>query len=375
MEPFKNKFNAEMVHAAAVHLARHAHKFDAEAFTRDAIADFEALELKARSNAIRDALILHLPEDFEAACAAMCATLHPDDTDDLTGAVSDEKGVRGWMIMAMADVVAVRGQDHFDLSMETLRQMTSRFSAEFAVRPFIAADPERALKTIRQWMRDDNLHVRRLASEGSRPRLPWGLRLNAFVDDPTPLLPVLETLRDDPEEYVRRSVANNLNDIAKDHPDLVAGVARDWLKGAEKNRVRLVKHACRSLIKDGHAATLDALGYGPAKVALKALEIETPVVTFGEALWFGITLASEADVAQPIILDFVIHHVKADGGLSPKVFKWKVFDLGAGKSVAMKKAHPMKPITTRKYYNGTHRLEIQVNGQSLGHQEFKLERV
>jgi 3-methyladenine DNA glycosylase AlkC len=171
--------------------------------------------------------------------------------------------------------------------MRVLGEMTKRFSAEFAVRPLIAADPARALPWLVTWAGDENPHVRRLASEGSRPRLPWGLRLKAFVADPGPLLPILSRLRDDLSEMVRRSVANSLNDIAKDHPDLVADVARDWLEDAPRERARLVRHAVRTLVKQGHPATLAALGYGAASVD-GTLTMATPTVAFGGALAFAL---------------------------------------------------------------------------------------
>ena len=247
--------------------------------------------------------------------------------------------------------------------------MTKRFSAEFAVRPFIAADPERALRWLETWAGDASPHVRRLASEGSRPRLPWGMRLGVFVADPAPLIPLLTRLRDDPSEDVRRSVANSLNDIAKDHPDLVAGIAYDWLRDAPPARARLVRHACRTLIKRGHVATLAALGYRPAAVTAE-LELATPVVRFGGALEFAAVLRAQA--AGEVVLDYVVHHRKANGGLSPKVFKWKRVRLEKGKPLRLARRHPMRPITTRVYRDGPHRLEIVVNGTVVGAADFEL---
>jgi len=198
------------------------------------------------------------------------------------------------------------------------------------------------------------------------------MRLSGFVEDPSPVLPLLETLKDDPEEYVRRSVANNLNDIAKDHPDLVAQIAAQWLVGASKERERLVKHACRTLIKQGHPATLAALGFGPPQVVLEALTVTTPVVSLGEALCFEVAMRSTADEDQQLIVDYVIHHVKANGQTSPKVFKWKTMKLKAGTTHAATRRHAIKPITTRKYYAGTHFLELQVNGEVMGRESFEL---
>lgn len=374
-EPFKNFFTKARVELLAGHLGRSLPGLDKAAFIRDASGNFEALELKERSNAIRDALVRHLPEEFPAALEVLLAAL--STRTDLGGVEfgPDDDGVHGWIVSPMADYVALRGQDHFDMALGGLAEMTKRFSSEFAVRPFLAADPARALGHFARWAQDGNVHVRRLASEGCRPRLPWGMRLHCFVADPAPLLPILEALRDDPEEYVRRSVANNLNDIAKDHPDLVAGIATDWMKEASRDRQRLVRHACRTLVKAGHEGALAVLGFGPALVELAGLEVTTPVVHFGAALEFSAGLRSTAKVAQDIVVDFVIHHIKADGTRSPKVFKLKTARIDAGAVITVRKRHPMKPITTRVYRPGAHRVEIQVNGKVLGGAEFELDMV
>ncbi|MDA4844297.1 DNA alkylation repair protein [Hoeflea poritis] len=372
-EPFKNFFNPELIKAMAGHLARQSTRFDAPRFREHALNGLDALELKQRSNQITDALCISLPDDFRSACSILVNALHPEDDVDLSELTTDARGLRGWAIMPMADFVARKGLDDFDHGMDVLKEMTKRMSAEFAVRPFIAADAERAMRHVKRWARDPNYHVRRLASEGSRPRLPWGLRLNEFVADPEPILPVLETLRDDPEEYVRRSVANSLNDIAKDHPDLVAEIAGDWLSGDPgKERQRLVRHACRSLIKAGHRPTLKALGYGQASVALENLSINNETIRVGEALRIRAELRSTATSDQDLIVDYVVHHRKANGGTSPKVFKWKAVRLAAGESLVLEKSHSMRPVTTRTYYGGQHVIEIQANGKRLGEQAFTL---
>ncbi len=266
-EPFKNLFNPTLITRMGDHLSAADPGFDRAAFIAAACEGLEALEMKERSAHIQAALDPLLPQDFRAACDVMLASLSPKTDEDWKAEDIETLGICGWAVMPMAEIVAARGLGDFDHAMGVLAEMTKRFTAEFAVRPFLIADPERGLKIARQWAEDDNYHVRRFASEGTRPRLPWGLRLQSFVEDPQPLLPLLTRLRDDPSEYVRRSVANSLNDIAKDHPDLIAGIAADWLQDAPKDRVRLVKHACRTLIKAGHAPTLEALGYGPAEVA------------------------------------------------------------------------------------------------------------
>ncbi len=347
-------------------------EFDREGFVRTAADGLEDLELRDRSRQITAALVRYLPENFEAAADVIAAALHPEEEAVLSDMATDDRGIRGWAIMPIGDFVAERGMGDFDRAMDLLRDLTKRFSSEFAVRPFIVADEARAMEHVRAWAQDTNFHVRRLASEGSRPRLPWGIRLNTFVRDPAPVLPVLEMLRDDPEEYVRRSVANNLNDIAKDHPDLVAGIAAEWMEDAGKNRARLVKHACRTLIKQGHPATLKALGYGPAQVDVSRFWLASDVVEFGTALEFRFDMNSRADEVQDIILDYQVHYVKANGSRAPKVFKLKVLKLPPGETVSISKRHAMRPITTRRFNSGTHRVEILANGAVLAGLDFEL---
>ena len=371
-EPFKNFFNPQMIAQMGHHLKNANAEFDAAKFQNLATRNFDALELKQRSTQITQALTATLPPDFRSASQIMQQALHPVDDADLGDMGMDDRGIRGWPIMPMADYVAEQGMDDFDFSMDMLAEFTKRFSSEFAVRHFFIDDQERALKKAMQWTGHENHHVRRLASEGSRPRLPWGIQLTSLVKDPTPLLPLLEKLQDDDHEYVRRSVANNINDIAKDHPDVVAKLAGRWLKNANQNKTRMVKHACRTLIKKGHKPTLAALGYGKPDVDLTEFQIHTPEVALGKHLEFSVTLMSRSKTSQPLILDFNIHHQMANGKLSPKTFKWKILDLPAGQSVTVSKRHAIKPITTRKYYVGTHKLEIQVNGEIMAQKEFKL---
>ncbi|MEE9313040.1 MAG: DNA alkylation repair protein [Rhizobiaceae bacterium] len=369
-EPFKNFFNPGMITQMGENFSRVNNDFDAKRFIALATKDMEKLELKQRSNQICEALTSTLPTNYRKACEILTQALHPSVDSGLSEMETDETGIAFWGVMPMADYIAEHGLDDFDYSLEVLAAMTKRSSSEFAIRHFFVADQERTMAKTIEWAKDENFHVRRLASEGSRPRLPWGVQLKEFVADPSPLLPMLEILKDDSEEYVRRSVANNINDIAKDHPKVVSTIAATWMKDASKDRARLVKHATRTLVKNGHKPTLAALGYSAPKVALEKLTVSTPIVALGEALEFDITFTSTAKTTQPLIIDFIIHHRKANGSTTPKTFKWKVIDLAAGKTLNASKRHPMKPITTRVYYEGIHSLEIQINGESYGREDF-----
>lgn len=370
-EAFKNMMNVSVVDTTGNIIKRNWAAFDLAAFKQVASAGLEELELKERVLKVAAALDEFLPDDFDAATGILCASLHASEDPERDGASFGSEGICGFPVWPLTEWVALRGLKEPERALDTLKEMTKRFSSEFAIRPFIAGRPNETLDTMIAWVGDPNRHVRRLVSEGSRPRLPWGMRLQGFVDDPKPLLPLLEALRDDPEDYVRRSVANNLNDIAKDHPALVAAIASDWLKDAPQERAHLVRHACRTLLKAGDAKTLAAFGYLPQPSAKCGLTIETPVVEFGEQLSFAVQL----DALQPegkLMIDYAIHFVKANGKRAAKVFKWKDVQANAS-SLKADRAHVIQPITTRKYYPGRHALEIFVNGKSVAVAEFDLQ--
>jgi len=373
VEPFKNVYNADLVSGMAGHFQAHEPDFDTKGFTAFVLKDLDQLELKERSSLIVEAMAEFLPADFKATAEILRASLHPDPPDDLYGIAVSDQGIAGWAIMPMGEYVGLHGQDHFKISMSLLKAMTSRFTSESAIRYFFAADPARTLKAVKPWVKDRNRHVRRLVSEGSRPLLPWTPKLSTFVEDPGLILPLLEALRHDEAEYVRRSVANSLNDIAKNQPDLVADTAARWMEGANKDEQRMIRHACRTLLKQGHSGALSAFGYDQAEVEIEAFDIATPTVKLGEKLVFDLKLKSASEQIQPLMIDFVIHHRKANGSTSPKVFKWKTVDLKPGALVSAQKSHGIKPITTRVYYSGEHFLELQVNGQSMGKLPFTLD--
>lgn len=365
MEPFKNWFNEALVRRMAGHFLRLDRRFAAKDFIARSLKGFEALELKQRSNQIAAALEEFLPESFAKACRLL--------EESLAREGDPESGIDGWAVMPMAEWVARKGLGDFERSLALLKEMTKRLTAELAIRPFLIADAPRVLKTLEGWVRDENHHVRRLVSEGTRPRLPWAMQLPAFIADPKPLLPLLEALRDDGSDYVRRSVANNLNDIGKDHPELIAGLAANWLKGATDERAQLVRHACRDLVKRAHPGTLKALGFKPAELEIKKLTLAQRRVHLGGALEFSFTLRSREKKAAKVALDYAIFFMKANGKQAPKVFKgWNV-TLAPGESRDFSRRHAIVPITTRVYYPGTQRLEIRANGKALASGEFHLE--
>lgn len=376
-EPFKNLFNPLIIQTLGEHLHRHYSDFALRDFVRDACRGLACLELKQRSAQITAALEKYLPKEFLKARNILLAALHPDEEADLQFLTMDEHGVRGWAVMPMADYVARRGLLHFDESMQALAEMTKRFSAEFAVRTFINTDLNTALKHIRGWATSNNYHVRRLASEGARPRLPWGQHIPELIKNPQPMLPILKLLRDDPSDYVRRSVANHLNDIAKNHPPLLLQVVRDWQTDAGPQRQRLLRHACRTLVKKGDADILQALGYTSGKivqqkVVLEKFHISSRNPTIGEHMSLQLHLRSTHTQPQTLVVDYIVYWRRANGTWSPKVFKWKNIQLLPGQTIELSKKHSFKLITTRTYYPGAHKIAVQLNGCLIETLEFEL---
>jgi 3-methyladenine DNA glycosylase AlkC len=372
-EPFKHRFDAATVRSAAGHLSRVWPAFDGDRFVAQATAGLDALELKARVLHITRALRETLPEPFEAAADVLEHALAPAEPEDnASGAATSEDGLSGWVLWSAGEFVAQHGLAHPDRSLRALHAITQRFTAEFAIRPFLVAHPALTLRTLADWVHDPSAHVRRLVSEGSRPRLPWGVQLKAFIADPSATLPLLRALQDDPSAYVRRSVANHLNDIARDHPAIVAEWLETHLPAASDERRALLRHASRTLIKRGDRRVMHAWGLGAEFEGEVSLAIAPSVVLLGEHVELTLTLRARGRDAQRVAIDYVVHHVRADGSTSPKVFKGWTTTLRPGEGRTLTRRHALRPISTRRYYPGVHRVEVQVNGRVRCEGEFRL---
>lgn len=370
-EPFKNLLNAALVQQAGQHLQRAWPGFDRAGFEQQATQGLEALELKARARHVAAALQATLPDDFDRACGVLEASLAAPAEG--IGSRPGDDGLAGWIVWPMTEWVAAQGLPAPERALQALHAMTQRFTAEWAVRPFIVAHPALAWATLQRWCDDPSHHVRRLVSEGSRPRLPWGLQLQGLIADPSPTLPLLRRLQDDASDYVRRSVANHLNDIAKDHPAIVAGWLAEHLPEAPPERRALLRHASRTLIKRGDAPVLAAWGLGAALQGSATLAI-TPasVLLGGEGVTLDVALQSRSRAPQVLEVDYAVHHVKAHGGATAKVFKgWKI-TLAAGEHRRLQKRHALKPITTRRYHAGRHAVDLRINGQVVAQSGFDL---
>lgn len=359
-EALKNVFDETVVRSIAHDLRRAHPPFDERAFVKACLRGLDGLSLTQRAAHITEAMRRYLPRDFEAAAGVLSASLGPE----LAG--TEQNGLSPFRYMPYTLFVSRYGLDHFETSMRLQHELTKRFTAEFSVRAFLVARPEETYTRLVAWARDPSVHVRRLVSEGTRPRLPWAQRLKGFQEDPRPVLALLELLKDDPERYVQRSVANNLNDIGKDHPDVVVAVCQEWLKGASgaSGRVWIVKHALRSLIKKGNRGALSALGASAApRVHVRALSFEPRRVSLGGALSASFELASLADVEQDLLVDYAVHFMKANGERRPKVFKLKRLTLLRRAKVELSLRVSFADMTTRKHYPGVHSIDVLVNGE------------
>lgn len=360
-DPLKTFFSPPLVRRIAGDIERVYPAFASRAFISDATKGLDTLELLDRGKHITRALEKHLPASYPDAIDVLLRSLGPEHaTDELLGV-----GMAPFYYLPHTHFVATRGLDHFELSMRAQYELTKRFSAESSIRPFIAADPERTLATLRQWTRDPNAHVRRLVSEGTRLRLPWAMRVPWLDTNPERVLELLELLKDDPAPLVRRSVANNLNDLGKVHPTLLARTCAAWLDDASAERRALVEHALRSAVKRGDASALRLLGYGKkAAVAIEGVRTVPARVAIGGSVTVRFVVASTSRSKQELLIDLGVHFVKAGGKAARKVFKVKRVVLGAGEKVELAKSISLAIHTTRTPRPGRHLVDVIVNGNT-----------
>ena len=363
---FKDYFDKALAQRLAEMITAVYPPFPAAAFVNQVAPQLDGLEMKQRTTVFVQGFRDHLPTGFANAWAVLEAALGAELADG-DGMFND-----GWHLWPIAHFIEVFGLEEFEVGVRAMREITKRHTAEFAIRPFLIHHQDEMLAILHTWTADENPHVRRLVSEGTRPRLPWAGRLHAFIEDPSLTLALLEKLKDDPSEYVRRSVGNHLNDIAKDHPQLVIAMCRRWWQDGSPERRWIVQRALRTLVKAGDPDALAVLGYGSAQVELTNFSLTPDVLQLGEKLTLAFALHNPTDTEQNVVIDFVIHFVKANGQTRGKVFKLKTAVLAPHDSLTIEKSHLIRPITTRTYYPGTHRVEIQVNGQRLGERSFEL---
>ncbi|HFL2527062.1 TPA: DNA alkylation repair protein [Clostridioides difficile] len=355
-ELLKNMYNRESLYEVAVAIQSVYNSFKVDEFIKSTMDEtWNNLELKARCRKISMSLGMYLPEDYNEALSIL------------------EKSVTGfYFAFFFPDFVEVYGQDdiNWDLSISALERNTEYWSSEFAVRAFIIKDEERMMAQMRKWSKHKSEHVRRLASEGCRPQLPWGQAISKFKKDPTPVLPILEQLKTDTSTYVQKSVANNLNDISKTHPDLVISIAKDWY-GKNKSTNWIVKHGCRTLLKKGNRDVLALFGYDDTtSINIQDFTLETTSISIGEDLTFSFNILAKK--ATKTRLEYGIDYMKSNGKRNRKIFKISEVSLKENEKKSYMKKHSFADVSVRRHYPGIHSITIIINGVEKGKLDFEL---
>lgn len=361
-EPLKNILNANSLRDGALIVKSVYAPFLVDEFVKSTMDETWAeLELKARCRQVTVNLKKYMPDDYSE-----CLAIFDKVADGYAG---------GLFVLGMSfpDFVEVYGQDdvNWDLSVSALARYTILWSSEFAVRPFIINQEARMMTQILTWAKHENEHIRRLASEGCRPALPWAMALPKFKSDPTPVLPILEQLKADPSMYVRKSVANNLNDISKTRPDVVVKIAKSWY-GESDHTNWILKHGCRTLLKKGNRDILTLFGLGSSSdVEVSAFLLDTESVSIGKDISFSFDITAKE--ASKVRLEYAIDYVKSGGKRSRKIFKLSEVSLKASEKKTYVRKHSFADLSTRKHYAGVHAITLIVNGTEQGTLEFTVQ--
>jgi 3-methyladenine DNA glycosylase AlkC len=360
MPPLKDHVSHVSVSRLGEVLAAGDAQFDARRFAEEASLGLDRLELKARVAQVSDVLARHLPGDFRTAATVVLRTV---STSDLTM----------WEAWPVTDWVTEAGMDAPAEALEALSVLTAKASAEFAIRPFIDEHSDLTFETMQRWTAHPDEAVRRLVSEGSRPRLPWAPRVRVLDAQPHWAVPLLDRLRDDPSPYVRRSVANHLNDISKVDPDGALDLAGRWAAEGGPQVAAVVRHGVRTLVKAGDPRALTLVGAdAEAPIEVREFTVETKTVRLGGDLVWRCILTAGHRLPTVAVVDYVIHFARARGAPGRKVFKLKTVRLQPGQPVEIVRRHALVPVTTRRYRAGRHRVEVQVNGRVLDGADFHL---
>ncbi len=361
----KNLYNKRFFENFTSSTSKVISDFDCNKFTNQIFdSDWEQRELKQRMKHVAKVLKKHLSKDFEESTHQII--------DILKQLKIDGRHKIALELMFFPDYIEVNGIEKLQTSLQAMEEITKYTSCEFAIRPFIVKYEATMMQKMLEWSTNENLHVRRLASEGCRPRLPWAMALPTLKKCPTTIIPILENLKNDPSEYVRRSVANNLNDIAKDNPEVVISISQKWI-GQTKETDRLVKHGCRSLLKQGNTSIMELFGFGSIKdILIEEFKITTPKIQIGEHVCFQFQLTNKNKSASKIRLEYGVYYQKANGSLSRKVFKISERKYPANTTTLIQKKQSFKIITTRKFHLGKHQISIIINGNELDLLDFEL---
>ncbi|MEJ2863622.1 DNA alkylation repair protein [Actinomycetospora flava] len=324
------------------------------------------LRLRERVDVVRDALLRDVPAGFPAARRVVRDVL-------------DGPHLEGWMIWPVTEFVASRALESgstrdFDAAMALLARLTVGLTGEFAVRELLVARPERGLHIMRTWTGHDSEHVRRLATEGSRAYLPWAKRVPWLLAHPRATRGILDATYRDPAEYVRRSVANHLNDLSRVDPSVVTDVAAAWAGDPDAHTPRLLRHGLRTLVKRADPAALSLVGFTGNDLHVARPRIAGDVVPWNGDLTFTAAVTNHGETDATVAIDYSIGFRRANGSVSAKTFNLGSRRIAAGGSAVVTKTHSFRPITTRTYYPGAHDVTVQANGVLSPSETFVLER-
>jgi 3-methyladenine DNA glycosylase AlkC len=371
-EAIKNMYNDRYFERFSKDLKRVIKDFDTQNFVSQIMDDeWENREFKQRTAHIATVLKKFLPPNYKDAIAKILELLDyaPDfsQIDDTQFGLSLEYG---WIL---DNFVEQFGVDDYEISVRAIEKITRFTSCEFSVRPFIIKYPDAMMKQMLAWSRHTHWGVRRLASEGCRPRLPWAPALPELKKNPAPIIPILENLKNDPSRFVRLSVANNLNDIAKDNPETVIRLVKKW-QGESKEVDWIIKHGCRTLLKQGNSEVMELFGFGAAakNIEVENFQISTPEVKVGNSLEFSFNLLNKSDKAAKIRLEYGIYYQKANGTLARKVHKISEKEYAENSTTQVARNHPFRVVTTRKLHLGLHQVAVIINGNEFERFDFEL---
>lgn len=357
-EPLKNMYNREYLEKFADVFVKVYPAFDKKRFIKTVFDnEWENRELKQRMRHITICLHGNLPADYKKSIGILEKTV---------------PNFNGFLSMIFPDFVEVYGLEYPDISIPALELFTQYGSSEFAIRPFIIKYPGKVMPQMTKWAKHKNHHVRRLASEGCRPRLPWAIALPEFKKNPQPVLKVLELLKNDESEYVRKSVANNLNDISKDNPGIALETAKRWY-GKNPKTDWIVKHAMRGLLKKGNKEALKLFGFhGAEGITVSALKTDKTKIKVGEKIKFSFDMMLTEEHHENIRLEYTIDFVTSTGKRSRKIFKITEGKYNTQEKYSFIKQHSFKNLTIRKHYKGNHALAVVINGEALAEKKFDL---
>ncbi|HYO22654.1 MAG TPA: DNA alkylation repair protein [Flavisolibacter sp.] len=364
-EPLKNIYNPTFFELFTKTVKQVLPTFKKQPFLNQIFdTEWEAKELKQRMRHIATVLKEHLPGSYRDQVSCIIRILQQSEANGMKA---------GFEHMFFPDFIEQYGLEDLRTSLEAMETVTQFTSCEFAIRPFLLEYPDEVMAQMLQWSRHPHPHVRRFSSEGCRPRLPWAMAIPALKKDPSHILPILENLKEDESLFVRKSVANNLNDISKDHPDIVVQVVKSW-KGVSKETDWIIRHGCRTLLRKAHSSTYELFGLdGAAACQLSNFKLSNTKVKIGGRLGFSFALKT-GNMPARLRIEYAVYYAKARGKQSRKIFQIRENVFQPENNYVFNKEQRFQDFTTRKHHPGKHKLAVVVNGRELAAEEFFLHK-